>query len=66
MKLLSRELNQTQYKSATKTLESLAASLGKIVGQFKKVTVLGGIEKTLKAMKEVIWNAIDTFRKYTH
>jgi len=37
-------------------------SLGSICSQsiFKRVALLGGVEKTLKAMEEEIWHAINT------
>ena len=68
MKLLSRELACDESRSAYKTLSDLGASLGSIRSQtiFKWVALLGGVEKTLKAMEEVIWHTIDTFRKFTH
>ena len=68
MKLLSRELGQKERRDVCKILENFAASLRSIHSQaiFKRVALLGGVEKTLKAMREVIWHAIDTFRKYTY
>ena len=53
---------------ACNTLQTLGTSLGNIHSQtiFKRIALLSGVEKTLKTMKEVIWHAIDTFRKYTH
>ena len=62
------ELTGGQYKNACKTLEDLATSLGRIHSQstLKKVALLGGVEEAVKAIKEIIWHAINTFRKYTH
>ena len=67
MKALSRELSGEQYQNACRTLGDLATSLGSIRTQttFKKVALLGGVEDILKAIKEVIWHAIDTCRNYT-
>ena len=63
MKLLSRKLAcEESINAACKTLSDLGASLGSIRSQttFKRIALLGGITKTLKAMNEVIWHAIDT------
>ena len=62
MKLLSRELTCQETQNACKALRDLGASLGTVRSQttFKRIALLGGIEKTLKAMKEVIWHVIDT------
>ena len=53
-------LTREENRDACKTLDNLAASLGSIRSQttFKRVALLGGIEKTLKAMEEEIWQAI--------
>ena len=48
MKILSREMTERHW-------QDFATSLGRIIAQtFKEAALLGGIEKTLKPMKEVI------------
>ena len=56
VKTISRHLSAAQHHQACKTLERIGREMGNIRGlrQFKNIVLLGGVEKSLMAMKEVI------------